>query len=234
MEADKILTAYSGLSIAQSLVLGSFIVIIVSVIVWLIANYGLTFKNFTIGGSKKILNASRHDSFLKDDLKAAIDRLDKNLMADIKTLIKKKKHELLKNLNCDCFFLKFNISYSFEEILIFHFYKNDFYSSVTRRNRRSMAVLVYSKLVESLKDNEYRLKSSPCSIGYPEPKNSETLIRRMVLEFIDEIVVLGISTLEKKIKIYDENKNLFEDPFFKEHVCDRKAAELKAILESIE
>ena len=74
--ADKVITAYSGLTIPQATVLGIFLIIIVGVIAWLISSYGLTFKGLTIGGSKKILESSRHDSFLIEDLRIAIEKID--------------------------------------------------------------------------------------------------------------------------------------------------------------
>ena len=94
--ADKVITAYSGLTIPQAIVLGIFLIVIVGVIAWLISSYGLTFKGLTIGGSKKILESSRHDSFLIEDLRIAIEKIDQSLAVDLKLLAKRNEAAKLK------------------------------------------------------------------------------------------------------------------------------------------
>lgn len=232
--ADKVITAYSGLSIPQALVLGCFLILIVGIIAWLISSYGISFKGLTIGGSKRILDASRHDSFLKEDLRVAIDRIDQSLAVDLRFLSKRKKHDLIKSLDSECFFVGFCTGYTFEEILAAYFTRSDFVSSLARGNRQSLTDTITNKLIDSYKDDEFRLKSSPCSVKYPEFSFSEKTIKSLVTDFFEEAVILSIGSLEKKIKVYEDYQGQFKDPFFKEHACTKKIRETRSLLESIE
>lgn len=232
--ADKVITAYSGLTIPQATVLGIFLIIIVGVIAWLISSYGLTFKGLTIGGSKKILESSRHDSFLIEDLRIAIEKIDQSLAVDLKLLAKRKKHDLIKSLGTECFFVGFCIGYAFEEILTAYFTRSDFVPSLARGSRQSLVDVITNKLIDAYKDDEFRLKSSPCSVKYPDFSCEEKVIRNLVLDFFEEAAILSIGSLERKIKTYEEHLNSFKDPFFKENACTKKIRETRSLLESIE
>lgn len=232
--ADKMITAYSGLTIPQAIVLGIFLIVIVGVIAWLISSYGLTFKGLTIGGSKKILESSRHDSFLMKDLQVTIEKIDQSLAADLKFLVKRKKYNLIKSLGIECFFVSFSTGFAFEEILAAYFTRSDFVSSLARGSRQSLVDVITNKLNDAYKDDEFRLKSSPCSVKYPDFNYEEKIIRNLVLDFFEEAAILSIGSLEKKIKTYEEYLNFFKDPFFKENACAKKIREIKSLLESIE
>lgn len=232
--ADKVITAYSGLTIPQAIVLGIFLIVIVGVIAWLISSYGLAFKGLTIGGSKKILESSRHDSFLMEDLRVAIEKIDQSLAVDLKFLAKRKKHDLIKSLSTECVFVGFCTGFAFEEILAFYFTRSDFVPSLARGSRQSLVDVITNKLIDAYKDDEFRLKSSPCSVKYPDFNYEEKIIRNLVLDFFEEAVILSIGSLEKKIKTYEEHLNSFKDPFFKENACSKKKRETRSLLESIE
>lgn len=232
--ADKVITAYSGLTIPQAIVLGIFLIATVGVIAWLISSYGLTFKGLTIGGSKKILESSRHDSFLMEDLRVAIEKIDQSLAIELKFLAKRKKHDLIKSLSTECFFVGFCTGFAFEEILATYFTISDFVPSLARGSRQSLVDVITNKLIDAYKDDEFRLKSSPCSVKYPDFSYEEKVIRNLVLDFFEEAAILSISSLEKKIKTYEEYLNSFKDPFFKENACTKKIKETRSLLESIE
>ena len=233
MEADKIISAYSGLSIPQAIILGCLLVLITGIAAWIISSYGISFKGLTIGGSKKILEASRHDVFLREDLRSSIDKIDQDLLVDLKFTIKRKKHTLIKALNLSCFFAGYTMGYSLEEIVAAYYTRSDFISKLTRGNRQTLIDVVSNKIFDAYKDNEFRLKSSPCSVAFPELENSEKVIRDNVISFFDEALVLCEGALEKKIKTYEDNVNLFKDPFFKENV-NLKLKDTRSLLESIQ
>lgn len=232
--ADKVIAAYSGLTIPQSIVLGTFLIVIVGVTAWLISSYGLTFKGLTIGGSKKILKSSRHDSFLMEELRVAIGKTDQGLIVELKFLAKRKKHDLIKSLDTGCFFVGCSTGSAFEEILAAYFTRSDFVPSLARGSRQSLVDVLTNKLIDAYKDDEFRLKSSPCSVKYPDFSYEEKIIRNLVLEFFEEAAVLSIGSLEKKIKTYEEHLNSFKDPFFKENACAKKIKETRSLLESID
>lgn len=232
--ADKVITAYSGLTIPQAVVLGIFLIVVVGVIAWLISSYGLTFKGLTIGGSKKILESSRHDSFVIDDLRSAIGKIDQSLVVDLRFLTKRKKYDLIESIGTECFFVGFCTGYAFEEILTAYFTRSDFVPSLSRGSRQSLIDVLTNKLNDAYKDDEFRLRSSPCTVKYPGFNFEEKIIRNLVLDFFEEAALLSVGSLEKKIKTYEEYLSSFKDPFFKEYACAKKIRETRSLLESIE
>jgi len=232
--ADKVITAYSGLSIPQAIILGCLLVIVVGTVAWLVASYGISFKSLTIGGSKKVLDASRHDAFLKEDLRSAIDKIDQDLAVDLRFCAKRRKHDFIKSLNVSCFFAGFTMGCVFEEILVAYYARSDFIQKLSRGNRQPLIDIITNKMFDEYQDNEFRLKSSPCSVAFPVLQNSEKIIKDIVNDFFEEALILCEGALEKKIKTYEENENLFKDPFFKENACVKKIKETRSLLESIQ
>lgn len=232
--AEKVIVAYSGLTVPQAVILGILLTLIVSLAVWLISNYGLTIKNFSIGGSKKLLDNSRHDSFLKEDLTQEVEALKQEFVVDLKFLTKRSKYRLFQKFGFECFFVNYTVNSLFDSILEDYYLRNDFINKLARSNRTSLEEILVNKLVEAFSDNESRVKNITCKASFPDSEELKRQIKDVVNSFLSEAVVISEGFLEKRIRTYEEHKEQFKDPFFKENACEKRIRETKILLESIE
>ena len=231
---DEIITAYGGVSLDKLILASIVLVIVTAVFVWLIANYGISIKSFSIGGSKKILDSSRNDILLKDTLDNESSEMDYTFKQEIKSLIGKKRFELLKILNLKCPFIAYTVGFFFYSTLLDYATNTSFISHLSRDNRSTFISLLAHNMLEHHSSLEAFIVRCSCEAEFPSMDKFKTTVVCVLSEVFDEFVLEAHSYLEKKIKMYQEAKKAFKDSFFQKSICDKQIKKLNAVLFSME
>ena len=231
---DKVLTAYGSISLDKLIILILAVIVLTSIIVWLIASHGITFKSLSIGGSKKILESSRNDILLKGKLEKELKDLDSIFFKTLRTVVERKKFEFLKELNINCFFVSRTIGYYFNLCLVNIFLDETFFNRLARSNRVSFISSTVFAFMENYRTVLVHRDSLNCFAILPSFDKIEEKTRDTISVLFDRFSLEANSYLSKKIGVYETYKNSFKDPFFCESIYKQEVENLQAIIYSLE
>ncbi|MGL5913591.1 MAG: hypothetical protein ACRCZB_05445 [Bacteroidales bacterium] len=232
MEVVNVLNAYSNMSDFHIILLITIIGIFMSMATWLISNYGITVKNFSIGGSKAILNRSRYDSLLKDSLDKDILKEEAHLKSGINSVIKRKGYEFANLLKESCYFISITAIRSFEDILQQEFNSSSFLRNLKRKNKPAYINFLVQSLSRDYSIVIRTVKDKNCFLT--EYETIKENINDIITSFVEISLSMYKSSIDDRIKIYNRSKPLFKDTFFREHCCDKHILELRTLLNSLE
>lgn len=231
---SEIISAYSGLTIKQSMLLMAFIFASLAFLGWFISSYGIQTKWFTIGGQKKENNNIFHDTGLREEIKRKIDEIDADTINNLYDLARQVSRDLNNMLHSGhCYFTLYEVSDTFKDALKAKIRRNNLKNKLQLSNRNLYVEQLVSIIQEEYNDVRMKAMSATCKDIYPDFNDIRKDVRVCIEYFFDRGNIIECLSCEKKIATYEQYVSQFRIKKLQEKYCKDPMEKNKKYLENL-
>lgn len=215
----EIISAYSGLTIQQSILLIVFILTVIAIVGYFIASYGIQTKWFTIGGGKREARQSRHDLNLKEQLKNKTDAIDREAVNELYDLARHLSRGFFAFLGEHCYFTLYALADTYKDVLKERIRHNNLKEKLTPSHKEEYIDFIVGILRAEYIDTLARVNSVTCGDKYPGFEAVERHVRDSVSQFWDRARRIEIGAIQKKVDLYTSYTERFQSKFYRATAC---------------
>lgn len=230
----EIISAYSGLTLQQSILLIVFVSGFLAVICYIIAAYGIQTKWFTIGGGKKDLNQSKHDMNVKERLKSQTDTIDKEATNELYDLARHLSRNFSSFLGKHCYFTLYTLSDAYKDILKERIRHNNLKVKLVPQNRQEYIDYIVSIMRSEYDDICTKIASVACHEQYPPYSEIAPHIQASVEQFYEKAYRIEVTAIRKKIRLYEDTRDSFQSSFYRRTACEEPLARNQGYLAALQ
>lgn len=229
----EIISAYSGLTIQQSILLIVFILTVIAVIGYFLASYGIQTKWFTIGGGKRDQKQSRHDLNLKEQLKNKTDEIDREATNELYDLVRHLSRGFFAFLGQHCYFTLYALADVYKDVLKERIRHNNLKDKLVPTRKEEYTDFLVGILRSEYTDMRTRTLSTACQEIYPDFDVVEKFVRDSVTQFWDRAQRIEMKSIQQKIDLYTDYQERFQSKFYKETACTEPLERNKRYLQRL-